>query len=362
MALVIEAAQRGAVAFRARLSADTVAVLTLLALTGAFAWERLHSARGIARLDTITFFLPMYTELGERLRAGDIPGWNPHQLAGAPFAGDPESGWMYFPAMLLFTALPPVAAFTALVTVHLALGGLATYALARTLGMGVLPAMVAATAFASGAFSEFTGCCTIYAQLTAWLPVSLLGVELAIRSASPLSRSGWWCLSGLAISQMLAGWFGQGAYYGLLTVGGFVLFRTVLAPPATASGWTARLSNLLIHGAVILALGFGLAAAGILPRLDALGRSTLAGGDYRAFAPYVAQPDDWTLPQVINQLLSIDADRLRYYAGGAVLMLALFALPLAGRRYAAPFFAAVSLIVLVLASEPTPLHRLFFVL
>jgi hypothetical protein len=36
--------------------------------------------------------------------------WNPHQFSGTPFAGDPESGWTYLPAMLWFTLLPLGAA------------------------------------------------------------------------------------------------------------------------------------------------------------------------------------------------------------------------------------------------------------
>ncbi|MDQ3856213.1 MAG: hypothetical protein M3281_07460, partial [Chloroflexota bacterium] len=57
-------------------------------------------------LDSSVFFYPMFSYLGQSLRAGDIPQWNPWLLSGAPFAADPQSGWMYLPAMLLFTVLP----------------------------------------------------------------------------------------------------------------------------------------------------------------------------------------------------------------------------------------------------------------
>ena len=56
--------------------------------------------------DTITQYYPWYSYLGERLRSGDIPAWNPYQFSGAPFAADPLSGWTYLPAMILFTILP----------------------------------------------------------------------------------------------------------------------------------------------------------------------------------------------------------------------------------------------------------------
>ena len=59
-----------------------------------------------AGLDTITFFWPMYAYLGDQLKSGSVPGWNPYQFSGVPFLADPESGWWYAPAMLIFGALP----------------------------------------------------------------------------------------------------------------------------------------------------------------------------------------------------------------------------------------------------------------
>ena len=98
-------------------------------------------------MDTATAFYPWYAYLGESLRSGHIPMWNPHQFAGTPFAADPESGWTYLPAMLLFTALPLVQAANAFLLVHVLLAGLATYALARSLGIPPIGAVVGASPF-----------------------------------------------------------------------------------------------------------------------------------------------------------------------------------------------------------------------
>src|SRR6185295_327699 len=84
---------------------DTVALTILAALTALVTWNRLTFDAWLTRLDLFTFFLPWYTYLGERLQAFDVPGWNPHLLSGTPFAGDPESGWMYLPAMLAFALI-----------------------------------------------------------------------------------------------------------------------------------------------------------------------------------------------------------------------------------------------------------------
>src|SRR5947209_16475734 len=126
---------------------DTMAVAVLLVLTAASQWERIFGPSLIG-MDTATAFYPWYGFLGEQLRAGHIPVWNPHQFSGTPFAADPESGWTYLPAMLLFTLLPAPQAFDASIVFHLALAALATYVLARALQIPPIGAAAAGAAYA----------------------------------------------------------------------------------------------------------------------------------------------------------------------------------------------------------------------
>jgi hypothetical protein len=77
------------------------------------------------RGDWPTMFLPLYTFLGQQLRALDVPGWNPHQFSGMPSAGDPSSGWGYLPAMLIYALLPPLPATTVFIGFHIALSATA---------------------------------------------------------------------------------------------------------------------------------------------------------------------------------------------------------------------------------------------
>src|SRR4051794_2933298 len=91
------------------LRTDGLPMLVFAAISVVLEWDRLTGLAWIG-MDTATAFYPWYTFLGEQLRAGHIPVWNPYQFAGAPFAADPESGWMYLPAMLAFTLLAPDAA------------------------------------------------------------------------------------------------------------------------------------------------------------------------------------------------------------------------------------------------------------
>ncbi|MDQ3183876.1 MAG: hypothetical protein M3Q62_10150, partial [Actinomycetota bacterium] len=114
--------------------------------------------------DTITQYYPWYSYLGERLRSGDIPAWNPHQFSGAPFAADPLSGWTYLPAMILFTILPVSMAAGSYLFVHLLLAGLFTYALARVLRINVAGALLASVAYEFNGFMYWRNvCCSPYA-------------------------------------------------------------------------------------------------------------------------------------------------------------------------------------------------------
>ncbi|CAN5566611.1 hypothetical protein BH24ACT18_BH24ACT18_06310 [soil metagenome] len=308
--------------------------------------------------DTITQYYTWYSYLGERLRSGDLPGWNPHQFSGAPFAGDPLSGWTYLPAMILFTALPVSAAAKGYVFVHLLLAGLFTYALARVLRMNLAGALLAAVAYEFNVFVYWRNlCCSPYVSVMAWLPLAILGTELAVRSVRWPDRVLWLGVGGLALSQILAAWPGQGSYYALLALGGYVAYRTLLSPPENVRGLRGRVIGFLFHGSGVLLFGFGLAAAGLLPRVEYQTLSTLADG-YGNIEGVRAAWGGWT---------SDDWKRLLtpglVYPGLTVLALALAAPLVARARHAVPFFLVLSICTLVLSSpDGTPLHSVLYFL
>jgi len=331
--------------------ADLAAGLALVVLTLIAGWNLVGGGTVVGK-DTITQFYPWYSFLGESLRSGDVPGWNPHQFSGAPFAGDPLSGWTYLPAMLLFTLLPLAAAASGYILFHLLLAGLSTYALARALRMNVAGSLLAAVAY------EYTGylytrnlCCSAYVGVSAWLPLAILGAELAIRSPRWLDRSLWWGLSGLALSQILAAWLGQGSYYALLALGGYVAYRTLLFPPENIRGLWARVSGLFLHGGAVLVFGFGLAAAGVIPRLEYIALSNLADG-YAGIGADEAVYGGWKL-KTWGKLLVPSG----IYAGLPTLALALAAPLIARGRHAVPYFFVRSICALILSGQGvTPLH------
>ena len=106
----------------------------LVALTALVEWNLLRDGLPLS-LDSSSQYWPWYVHLGEQLRVGQLPAWNPSAFGGAPFAADPLSGWTYVPAMLLFALLPPDSAIAAFISCHMLLAGASLYALGRLLGL-----------------------------------------------------------------------------------------------------------------------------------------------------------------------------------------------------------------------------------
>ena len=349
---------RAAATHRVGYYREIAVVVGLLALTVVAEWPLLQG-RIVAGLDSLTQFYPWYELVGSTLQSGQVPGWNPHSMAGGPLAGNPLSGWTYLPAMLAFTMLPFGAAVLAYQLVHVLLATFATYSLARVLGFRIAGASLAAVAYGqSGLITSEAACCFAFASVGAWLPLLLLGTELAIRA------DGWrgcicgWAVSALALSQIFASWLGQGAYYALLVFASFVAFRVLLQQFSHRSerpnwpGWIrATVGRLALHGTMPVMLGAALAAAGLLPRIEVNLLSSLAGG----YAAEDQRVGGWSIHEWAGLI-----EPGYWYAGLSVAGLAALAPWLARRSALAWYLLASGFAILVLAMPgPTPLHDLF---
>jgi hypothetical protein len=340
---------------------DAVALLSLLAGIVLVCLHRFYYDNWLARHDLLTFFLPWHGYLGEQLRNFDIPGWNPALFAGTPFLGDPESGWMYFPAVVLFPFLQVTVAFKAMILVQLLIGGASTYSLGRVLGFGVLGSLLSATAFTFGPFlTAQTDCCSVGAGISGWLPLAFLGVEIGLRSSSWRHRFAAWAISGVAISQMLAAWLGQGAAIGLLMIASWIAYRGLLDPPIRRD-IRQRIEQTLISGISVLAIGIGLSAWGLLPRLAVNAESTIRGGDY-TYAPGARDEFPVSVAGILDYLLRDGPDRRATAIGSVVAVLIVFAMLLARRRYGMPYFLATWIGVSLLATPRSLLHDLHFLI
>ncbi|MFQ5417401.1 MAG: methyltransferase domain-containing protein, partial [Myxococcota bacterium] len=97
--------------------------------------------------DFRSYYLPNAAYAGERLAAGELPLWNPHQGLGDPFLATLQVGALY-PPNWLHALLPAPTAFLLLAVLHLALAAFAAGLLASALGAGALGSTVAAIVYA----------------------------------------------------------------------------------------------------------------------------------------------------------------------------------------------------------------------
>jgi len=313
--------------------------------------------------DSSTQFYPWYGYLGDQIGRGRIPEWNPAQFAGAPFAADPQAGWGYLPAMVLFTLLPLVGAVVAFIGLHALLTGLGAYTLARLVGCVPLGAAVAGVGYlGTGVFLSRSPCCPASYEIVTWVPIVLIGAEVLVRAESIAGRVGGVSVAGLAISQALAAWIGQGAYYLLIMVGAFFAYRVIVDPPtqrAWARGRRQRLTLLVLGGGAMLAVGFGLAAMSVLPRLEFNAVSNVAGGVYTGSGAVEAVVGGSSKTGAIDRFLQPSL----YYPGVATLTLSVLAVLLVRGRRAGRFWIALAVGAMILTvPSTTPLHALLYLL
>jgi len=337
---------------------DKSALLVIVLLTAVIVGHRWVYDDWLGRHDVNTQLLPWFGYLGDQLRIGNIPDRNPSWFGGAPFAADPQTGWMFIPAMLFFPFFEVTVAFKLMILFNLLLAGVTMYAFGRLVGFRMAPALLSALLYELGPLLiTQTDCCSSAQQVLPWIPLSFLGVEVAVRARTWRSGAAGVALSGLAASQLIAGWMGQGAVNLILILGAWVAYRTLISPPDERRTMRERLLGALVIGPSLLLIGIGIGAAGLWPRLEANAWSTLPGGSYDGVTNGTpGQPSE--LWYAVLTLLS-NTYRSSSIAGGAF-VLAVIAVMVCGRRYAVPFFGILTLVLVIMVLPATVIHRLFY--
>jgi hypothetical protein len=126
---------------------------------------------------------------------GHFPWWTYTQGLGQPLAGEMQSAAL-FPLTLLF------ALSSGLVWFHITLeiiAGISTYFLARRLSLPVFFATFAGLLFALNGTYSWLGNSVL--NPVAFMPMAILGIEMACDSASSATKRGWYIMAiGLALS------------------------------------------------------------------------------------------------------------------------------------------------------------------
>ncbi len=277
--------------------------------------------------DPLFQFYPARKFLAASLAHGWIPLWNPHAFSGTPFAADGQSA-VFYPINWLFAILPLAFAFGFVAFLHTYLTGLFFYLFVRRIG--ATPAGGIAGALVWMLCGEQVGwqMWQVVDSTLCWLPLCLFFWEGVRRS--PNSRQGVGLALAIAMT-LLAGHL-QFAFYVLLTVASYAVYRPVKWPG------DAIIQSLLVAAGYIL-LGVLISCVQIFATSDLLRLGIRTSAPIEALLPSAIPPAQLGL-LVMPQIFGSEQDYLNHpflageyyekvvYCGASVLVFAAFAIRL----------------------------------
>jgi len=224
--------------------------------------------------DTLALWLPTYCLMGKSLAAGHILAWNPYVMGGTPFAADPQSGWMYAPAMLLFTAASCGTALRLFVVLQPILAGLGLYWFLRSEGLSRAAATVGGLALALPVAGSKVGQSVPFSGSIAWTAILLAAASRMVRSPAWPRRLGWLAATALAWGQLAAAHLSNGLAVGTAAL---VVYLAVSLASGIRRGERSPRQATGLVALVLVAVPL-VNLAYFLPRLAYLPRTTLGLG------------------------------------------------------------------------------------
>ena len=309
-----------------------------------------------AGLDLTNQFAPWRAFGFGELRRGNLPLWNPYVFAGVPFLAGMQSALLY-PPNLLFVLLPLELAVDVSACLHTFLLGFGMLAWALRRGLRWPAALLGGIVLMSSAaytLHVYSGHLPHLCAM-AWAPLVLLAIDALCERPN----LGWVLVGAAACAlQALAG-HPQYLFLTALAAGLSAALQLIRAP---------RRAPILIALASMAGIALTLAAAQLLPALEATRESTRAGALAFTSAASYSLPLENLATLLVPDLLG-DEQRLPYwgrwlyweasaYCGVFAVALALYGL-VAGdarrRRYA----GALALVFFLIAlGDQLPLLRL----
>lgn len=213
-------------------------------------------------------FYPLLEFIGDEVREGRIPQWNPRTLAGTVMS---PNGYFatHYPAALLLRWFDALDVYNIFVALHLVVGALGCYALGRRLGAPPVAAWLGGTLALSAAIWVHWSLHLGHIVGMVWLPVVVAATHRAVYRPSPASTAAvgvsfglWWlggnpqfCYYGTLVVATTAALFVAGRWRGtrrvasigpaLFSLGGGLVLGVLLAAPTLLP--TARVSDDVIR-------------------------------------------------------------------------------------------------------------------
>ncbi|MFN8532227.1 MAG: YfhO family protein [Dehalococcoidia bacterium] len=263
---------------------DLGAALLLLLLTVVFYWRILTpnalNRGSFPKGDFVEQFYAFAYFRTQEILAGRLPTWNPYAFGGQPFIADIQSAF-YYPLHWVTTLVAgprgyPFEALEYEAVFHIFLAGFFMYLLASRVSGSRPAGLLGGMVYGFGGYlSAYPSQQLSVLEVQTWLPLVLLFVHLAT-NAEPfdLRRSLLYSIvGGLTLGVAILGGHPQASLYTVYGVVAYFAFR-ILAQTGLA-GWRQALRRAGLI-ALLVAVGFGVAAAQLVPTVEFMGISSRA--------------------------------------------------------------------------------------
>lgn len=242
-----------------------------------FSYERMPVGNTLPS-DLILKHYPQRLFYAREVWSGQLPLWNPYILSGTPLLAVANSS-VWYPFTALFALLPTDYAFGVVAWLHLLIGGVGAWWLARALHIAPFPALLVPVIYLGSGFATKWLALPTMGGVIAWTPVAMYG---AIALGTSMAVADW------AGARRAAVCFGAGVVLAGLSQPDTSLYM-VIAGSMVAIGivWSQQARHVPHMLAGLVAIGvavFGLMAPQILPTVE-LGLSVSRAGGQGDYSP-----------------------------------------------------------------------------
>ena len=243
----------------------TIVVAVLFALKD-YAFGGMMSS---AAPDVFPSWLPWHCFLGRSIAAGSLPSWNPHVMGGVPFASNPQSGWLYLPAMLAYAALPCHIALNVFVVAQPLIAGLGMYWFLRGEDLGGPAATTGGLVLSLSIAGSSLSLTLPFAATLAWTTIALGCASRYLNARDPRRRTLWLIACAASWGQVAGAHLSFGILITSAALAVFLVFKALGALSAVR------------HGVLSLVLIVSLPAvnlAALVPRIAFVPKTNLGLG------------------------------------------------------------------------------------
>jgi uncharacterized membrane protein YfhO len=333
--------------------------LVMLGFIVVFFRENIFPAHGsfIGGIDVAQYFLWHAQFIKEQLLSGSVPLWNPYYYSGHPFIANPQT-FVFYPATLLFAALPLPWAFNIDTLLHIYLAAAGMYCFVLRITESRSSGLVSAVVYSlSGYFMN-----RIYAgHLTMIHTAALLPwIFYLFEKGYKTGQTRFFLITGLVFGLQILSGEPQNNYYTALFLAVYALIRYASTPqPARPKSFYQPVAFLVL----IMLVAFGISAVQVLPSCEFMSLSDRAEKTYQFATAYSFPPQNlfaFLAPAVNNSSLKQDVEYAGYLGILAVILAGIGACFSRHSQHTWCFRIMALIAVTIMLGKNTPLYYLYY--